>query len=415
MFSSSEICLDGRRAEHLPPIHPDPPLSDLGGFYSSPKDSKNINGVIHRIENAASSLSSPSVMKYNLPKESTRTPPSPASYGHDWSLSRGHQAKRARVENIIKGITCTEGTPNQHEETGCMQEEEGVEVSTVYQKHVEASGTEGPEHLREFRTKLNPICKDEKIPRWSFSSEGSTHEACSKSCREAPTSPGKDQEWKQVRRGQFNSKPDRVMLMADILKYELSRAVSRSVDAIFKSVPLVQTPTEMEKSETALPPQSAVCMEKLRGWTGRVQLPDVQTEALSLVVPRSEVERPQNFTPQPTSALPHILKSPVFFSQEAEQASEQSNSTEDQWHAFRCLQDGCSEGGEPRLDTHWNLVKVKSKVTSRSGRSHEAHNTTPVDQGNLEALHLPHVKLEPGSLEKNNLYMLNVSLRTTVI
>ncbi|XP_027895296.1 prospero homeobox protein 1-like [Xiphophorus couchianus] len=419
MYSSSDVCLVGCTAEHLPPSHSDPPPSNLGGFYTSHKDSKNIKGLIHRIENTASGLSCPIPVEYNLSTGSTRTPLSPDSYSHyDWSLNSGHQAKRARVENIIKGITCTDVMPNQHEETGCVrEEEERVEVSALHQKHMETSGTESRseshQHLREVRTKFDPICKDEKFPRCSVSSEASTDEALSKSCSESESSPGKThQEWKKVALGHFSSKPDRVKLMADILKYELSRAVSRSVDSIFKSMPLTQTPTEMENSETTLPPQFSESMEnKLRCGTAEVLLPDVQTEALSLVVQKPELERPQNFILHSTSAVPLTPKSPLFFSSEPEQASEQNNITHHQRHGFKCLTDGCSEGGEPRLDTYWNLVKVKSKVTSRSVRSPHTH-TAPVDQVILENLQLPHVKLEPDCFEKNNFYMLNECLTT---
>uniref|UniRef100_A0A3P9Q4L4 Prospero homeobox protein 1-like n=1 Tax=Poecilia reticulata TaxID=8081 RepID=A0A3P9Q4L4_POERE len=319
MYSSSDVCLAGCTAEHLPPSHPDPPPSNLGGFYTSHKDSKNIKGLIHRIENTASGLSCSVPVEYNLSTGSTRTPLSPAFSSHyDWSLNSGHQAKRARVENIIKGITCTDVVPNHHEETGCVQEgEERVEVS---------------------------------------------------SCSDSESSPGKiHQEWKKATLGHLGSKPDRVKLMADILKYELTRAVSRSVDSIFKSMPLIQTPAEMETSETTLPPHLAECMEdKLRCGTAEVLLPDVQTEALSLVVQKPELERPRNFILQSTSAAPLTPKSPIFFSSEPEQASEQDNITHHRRYGFNCLPGGCSEGGEQRLDTYWNLVKVKSKVTSRS-------------------------------------------------
>uniref|UniRef100_A0A3B3VAZ3 Prospero homeobox 2 n=1 Tax=Poecilia latipinna TaxID=48699 RepID=A0A3B3VAZ3_9TELE len=365
MCSSSDVCLAGCTAEHLPPSHPDPPPSNLGGFYTSHKDGKNIKGLIHRIENTALGLSCSVPVEYNLSTGSTRTPLSPAFSSHyDWSLNSGRQAKRARVENIIKGITCTDVAPNQHEETGCVREgEERVEVSALHQRH---------------------------------------------SCSESESSPGKiHQEWKKATPGHLGSKPDRAKLMADILKYELTRAVSRSVDSIFKSMPLVQTPTEMENSETTLPPHLAECMEdKLRCGTAEVLLPDVQTEALSLVVQKPELERPRNFILQSTSAAPLTPKSPIFFSSEPEQASEQDNITHHRRHSFKCLPGGCSEGGEPRLDTYWNLVKVKSKVTSRCVRSPHTH-TVPVDQVILESLQLPHVKLEPDYTHESVDFFLN--------
>ncbi|MED6291030.1 hypothetical protein CHARACLAT_019444 [Characodon lateralis] len=418
MYASSDIFLERCTAEHLALKPHDPPSSNLGasgGFYTSHKDSKSIKGLIHRIENSASSLSCSSPVECNLTRGSTKTPLSSASYGHhDWTPTSGHQAKRARVENIIKGITCTDVTPNQRE-AECTQEEEGVEVLALRQKHMETSGTESVseshQHVREFRSKFNPIWKEEKFPRWSVSSEASTDEAFSKSGSESESSPGKNyQGWKKL--DHFNSKSDRVKLMADTLKYELTRAVSRSVDSIFKSMPLMQTPTEMENSETALPAQLAESTQnKLQCRTAEVQLPDVQTEALSLVVQKPELERMPNFILQPTLAPPLIPKSPIFFSHESEHASERNNSRDHQHGAFRYLQDGRSEGGKPRLDTYWNLVKVKSKVNSRSVRSPYTH-AMPVDQVILETLNLPNVKLEPDSLEKNNLYMLNECLTT---
>ncbi|XP_036003492.1 prospero homeobox protein 1 [Fundulus heteroclitus] len=412
MYSSSDLCLDRCTAERLPINHPDSPSSDLvvsGDFYTSHKDGNRIQGLIHRTENTLSGLSCSSPMEYNLIRGSARAPLSPPSYGRqDWSLNSGHQAKRARVENIIKGITCTDVMSDQSEETGGMQREEGAEGLALHQKHMETREPESHQHLRGFRAKFNPLCEDERFPRWRISFEASTDEALSKSCGESESSPGK----KGGKPDHFNSKPGRVKLMADVLKYELTQAVSRSVDSIFKSMPLIQTAAETENSESGPAPQSAVRTEnKSRCGAAAIQFPDVQTEAMSLVVQKPELERPPNFLLPSSSAAPLIPNPPVFFSREPERASERNNSTDRECHAFRCLQDGCSEGGEPRSDTCWNLVKVKSKVNSRPLRSPHTHGM-PVDQVILESLHLPHVKLEPDSLEKNNLYMLNECLTT---
>uniref|UniRef100_A0A3Q2G7A7 Prospero homeobox protein 1-like n=1 Tax=Cyprinodon variegatus TaxID=28743 RepID=A0A3Q2G7A7_CYPVA len=361
MYSSRDICLDDCAVEHLHLNYPEPPSTNLGLFY---KDSKSIKGPIHRTENAPG-LPCSSPLEFDLSGGRTR---SPSSYGH--------QVKRARVENIIKGITCVDMTQNLNEETDCTQEEEGVDVLAFHQKRME---TRGGESLRESHQPLRDESKSSQDIR--------------------------DEEWKKGK-SDVNSKPGRVKLMADVLKYELTRAVSNSVDSIFKSMALIQSPTEMESLGSAS--QTAVCMEsKLRCGTEEVKLHDMQTEALSLVVQKPEPEQPKNFTLQSTSAAPLIPKPPFCVSRQPE-PSVRHNSTDHQRHAFRCLQEGCAEG-EPRLETYWNSVKVKSKVNSRSVRSPLA---MPVDQVVLETLHLPNVKLEPDSLEKNNLYMSNECLTT---
>ena len=454
MYSSGNTCLNDCTPEHLASLQPAPVPSNSeasGVFVTSQEDSESMKTLPDMsFYSSGSTLLCSSQMEFNSSRESSvghlpcrRHPsPAPASYGHhDWGLKSGHQAKRARVENIIRGMTCTEVTTSEREETDYMQEAEANEEVAISQKHTERSGSESMrsmgqnqatrkqlerqhQHLRELRTRFSHMDEatestrsreEEKYPSWRDSPETSPGDAFTGSCGEFESNTDrKYQGWKRVKlMNYFQSKPERVKLMADVLKYELSRAVSRSVDSIFKSMPLLQKPpNDQENSMTATPLQSSVCVENKLGFSC-CGTEEVQTEALSLVVQKPHLERPKKFVPQSRSTPPHRSKSPIPFSHDSalhEHQAAERNPSADHQHALGCLQDGCSEAGQIKPDTHWNSVTVKSKVNSRSVRSPQTR-TASVDPMLLESLCLPHVKMESDSLMKNNLYMLNVSFR----
>lgn len=441
-------CLDSCTAEHLSSFqpHPSPSNSDVSGVSVTLHDSENIKVLPESAYYGSGDAGSGLIqLELNPPKDaghlSTRRHPSSASSscGHDWNFNSGHQAKRARVENIIKGMTsspgmhCTDVTTNQHEQSDGMHENEMIQELPLHQ---ERSGSASQatrrqlesqhQHLRQLRTRFNHVdgvtdttdsSKEEKHPTWNNSPETSPKDACTDSYSEFESSSGrKYQGWKKVKlMNYFQTKPERIKLMADVLKYELSRAVSRSVDSIFKSMPLLQTsPNDKGNVET----DPSVCKDnKLRlscCGNAEVQVPDVQTEALSLVVQKPRLERADKFILQSRSRAHHRPKPPNPFGQDSalrEDQPPEKNHKAARQHALRCLQDGCSEVGQAKFETfdaHWNSVKVRSKVNSRSVRSPQTH-TVSVDPLFLQSLCLPHVKIESSSLVKNNLYMLNVS------
>lgn len=204
------------------------------------------------------------------------------------------------------------------------------------------------------------------------------------------------------------SKPERIKLMADALKYELSRAVSRSVDSIFRSMPVLQTSPNDDSSL-----QSSVCKDKVRlscYGNAKGQVDNVQTEALSLVVQKPRLKRGDKFALQSGSRDHHRPKPPVSFSYNStlheEEPSQKNHNTACQ-NALRR-----SDVGQAKFETfdaHWNSVKVRSKVNSRTARSRS------VDPMPLQSLCLPHVKIESDGLVKNNLYMMNVSFTSFYI
>ncbi|XP_068580738.1 prospero homeobox protein 1-like [Cebidichthys violaceus] len=435
MYSSSSIYFEGYPAEDVSSFQLDPVLSNSkcsGVSVSSHKDSEDTTMPVERAyysrEDAGSSLIRSSQLELSPPRDaaalhlptSTHSSPAAGSCGHhEWNLNSGHQAKRARVENIIKGMSgspgmrCTDGTENQHEESDGMKENERTQdpelvdpgsVCQTTRKQLESQH----QHLRQLRTSLNQVGRvtdvaDSKYPTWSSSPEtsptftGSYSELQSNSSRTY-------QGWKKVKlMNYFQSKPERIKLMADVLKHELSRAVSRSVDSIFKSVPLLQTsPNDEGNVETDMSSQSSVGKDETQ------EVPDVQTEALSLVVQKPRLERADKFILQSRSRAPHRPKPPVPFGHDLalheDQPSEKDHSA---GHALRCSD--VSRAKFETFDTRWNSVKVRSKVNSRSVRSPQTHS---VSVGPMPVESPSHVKIESDCLRKNNLYALNEGLTT---
>uniref|UniRef100_A0A3Q1HN32 Prospero domain-containing protein n=1 Tax=Anabas testudineus TaxID=64144 RepID=A0A3Q1HN32_ANATE len=384
MLSSSNICLVGCSAEHLSsfqPHHVSSDVSDVSGTLHKDNDYMLGESAPHSSGEAGSTLICSHDRELNPARDGTTTRhPSPALRScdhHDWNLNNGHQAKRARVENIIKGMTsspamrCTEVMTNQYEEKGCMQENERIQELPLHQQ------LEGQyRQLGQLRTKLNHV-DDGTETTYSITEDKYL------TCNDSPdTSPSRD----------------RIKLMADVLKYELSRAVSRSVDYIFKSIPLLQTSPNHDGSvETDLSLQSPPSLSCFGN--PEVQDPDVQTEALSLVMQKPRLETPDKLRahPHPKPPVPFPVDSTL---QEDVPPEKNQNAVRQQSLRY-----------QTKLDTHWSSVKVRSKVNSRSVRSPQTH-TVSVDPVLLENLCLPRVKIEPDSLVKNSLYMLNEGLTT---
>ncbi|XP_075940767.1 prospero homeobox protein 2-like [Anarhichas minor] len=440
MYSSSSICLDGYPAEHVSSFQLDPELlnSEFPGVsVSLHKDSEDITlppeSAYYSHDDAGSSLICSSRLELSPSRDNTalhlptsmHSSPASSSRGHhEWNLNSGHQAKRARVEHIIKGMTsspgmrCTDGMANQHEESDGMQENERTQDRELVDRGSGCQTTRKQlesqhQHLRQLRTSLNHVggvtdIGDSKYPTWNSSPETSPTFTDSYSEFQSSSS-RKYQGWKKVKlMNYFQSKPERIKLMADVLKHELSRAVSRSVDSIFRSVPLLQTsPNDEGNVETDMSLQSSVGKDETQ------EVPDVQTEALSLVVQKPRLERADNFILQSRSRAPHRPKPLVPFGHDAalheDQPSEKDHNT---GHSLRCPRKECSEVSRAKFetfDTRWNSVKVRSKVNSRSVRSPQTH-TVSVGPTLVESP--SHVKIESDCLRKNNLYMLNEGLTT---
>lgn len=433
MYSSSYICNDGCTTEFLPSLQPDlvPSNSDMAGdSVALHKDSENIKNLTERpycsSVDAEPSWICSSQLELSPSRDtehlSTKRHPSPASSScghHDWNINSGHQAKRARVENIIKGMTSspvvryTDVVTHQNEKLDSTQESErlrelplhqeghgfgSVSHSQITRKHLESQ----QQHLSQVRTKFNYFNGEihttdsgnqEKQSTCNNCPVTSQRDVCNDASSESESSSNrKDQGWKKLKLTNYSqSKPERIKLMADVLKYELSRAVSRSVDSIFKSMPLLQTSPNDDSS-----PQSLVCKDNTVRLScyGNVkeQVEDVQTEALSLVVEKPRLKRGDMFIQQSGSRDDSSLH---------EEEPSLKNDKPARHSALRCSD--VDHAKFQMFDAHWNLVKVRSKVNSRTARN------LPVDPMPLQTLCLSHAKIESDGLLKNNLYMMNVS------
>ncbi|KAM3602421.1 uncharacterized protein V6R79_003719 [Siganus canaliculatus] len=429
MYSSSNIGRDGCTAEQLSSFPPDPLPSNPDMSDPSMTSYKNVENITTLLKNHSSEAGS-----------SQRLAPRGTGYlstscnGHlDWNLNGGHQAKRARVENIIKGMTNPPGIHStdmmtaQPDELYDMQEKKRIEELPPQQERSPSQRTkpQDPQQLIPMLSSVDEATAVKgKYPTWSCSPDTSPSDAFTGSYSESDGSPSrKYQGWKKVKlMNYFQSKPERIKLMADVLKHELSRAVNRSVDSVFKSMPLLQTSHNVEKNlqlHSPLQPSFYKDSEVALGCCGNadVQVPDVQTEALALVVQKPPQEQSGKFLLQSRSRALHHPEPPVPFTYgsplDEEEASQKTLSTSGR-HGLECLQEKCSEVGTEtleRFDMQWNSIKVRSKVNSRSVRSPQTR-TVSVDPVLFRSLCLPHVKIESENLVKNSLYMLNEGLTT---
>lgn len=399
--SSSSICLSS--AEYFS-VQPDFLLSNPDMTEHSVASNKTSDDNPHPELSSSKEAGHFSAGRHPSPTSST------CGY-RDWSFNSGHHAKRARVENIIRGMTSspaghvTDAVTDRREQSDGMweriQELPSHQEGRGSYSHSQVTKTQlecRQLHLRQLRTNAG-VCGEIHNMNTSDQAKSSTCISSSEtSPRSARTDSYSELERSSSRKTQAckltnQSKPDRVKLMAEVLKYELSRAVSRSVDSIFRSMPLLQTPSDDDSS-----PQSSVCKEsEVCYGNAKAQVEDAQSEALSLVVQKPHLKRCDGkdlYCPKP----------PVSFScnftlQEGEPSQEAHNAAGQ--NAIRCF-----DVSQPKLDifdTRWNSVKVRSKVNSRLARS------LPVDVLPLRSPCLPLVKIESDDPMKTNIYMADVS------
>lgn len=361
----TNICLDSCSAQYFP-LQPDALLSEPDAAQT--KNEKNteerkILPYFHcDVCVAASSFIhsghpelDPSQDTGRVPVGGHHLPPAARNF------NSGHRAKRARVENIIKGMTAA---PAGHL-TEAARSRGSVGQSQATKTHLE---------YRQLRLRTNrTACGESRgtsvsAPHADPNSELEKTSGVSAQQAREPTDPAQ-------------SKPERIKLMAEVLKYELSRAVSRSVDSIFRSLPLLlQTPADADHDGRCSSSWQSVCSDSGAG-SLEARGAEAQAEALSLVVGQRRPGPPASF-----SCCDSTLRSGP--SQEPRSAAAQSNVGLAKPNVF---------------DDRWNLVKVRSKVNSRLARS------LPADGPPLRSPCLPLVKMESEELARNSLYGADVS------
>lgn len=246
MYSSSSYFLDGCTSDYLSSFQTDCLTSNYldlldasVSFYDGSEKQKHLPERVYCSPTDAISSSVCSSRPEFCPSRDAGqllTKPDPSSgYNscvHGWSLNSRHKAKRARVENIIRGMSSTNG----------------LSESMLGNKELEQL----PEGYRS-------------DPNFSVTSQT---DLCTDSYSEFDSSTCVMHDgWKRLVSA-TRTKADQIELMTDVLKYELSRAIGRSIDSIFKNAPLLQSLSD-------------------KGPLPSYHAEDVQTEALALVVPKA--------------------------------------------------------------------------------------------------------------------------------
>ncbi|XP_046878137.1 prospero homeobox protein 1-like [Hypomesus transpacificus] len=395
------------------------------------------------------------------------------SGAQDLPLGDCHQAKRARVENIIRGMA---GSPEGHfadeKETGHLEELETIQENKTNvfpnQDEIHSGGSSSIEgqtlkkqlhtmqqllgQLHEkciqvyMRNECNEKVSDEASSTgmsednttWNTASpETITSEVLTDPYHEIEMSsdityPG----WKNIKLLEYiRSKPEKEKkILADTLKDELSRAVNTTVDSIFKNIantvpmspPLQEKDSETHnKSEyhNACKPPSSIenCLKRFQACSASamgVQLPNIQTEALSLVVEKASMTSQVRVNMKGNSQ-DHLHSSPVYSHQTFLQGNQLlenlKHNSQGTFEGLQCKHPTMGQSTIGLVDLPWEPVKVKSKVTSRPVRSHQAQPLA-MDRVVLDRFCVPNVKMECGTLQsmlKNHSYVVNEGLTTS--
>uniref|UniRef100_A0A3Q3LHQ6 Prospero homeobox 2 n=1 Tax=Mastacembelus armatus TaxID=205130 RepID=A0A3Q3LHQ6_9TELE len=199
----------------------------------------------------------------------------------------------------------------------------------------------------------------------------------------------------------------------ETLKQELSRAVNECVDRVFKKV----SSTGLDFS-----PQLHMCsspeMQINMGYyeSSDAQRPQDQTEALSLVVRKPTVTPLSSVTPTVKRPYP-VHQTPFPFNYSAPLHDSQilehllKYGPHSSFGGLPCMPPSMERSSPDSVDLPWETITMRSKVTS----SHLNHHPCPSTLGTVtvDNLCLPHVKIECGELqsraERNPYMSLNIS------
>lgn len=375
------------------------PTEQLSAWHRNPTPpAVSVPAVFFNCSDAASSLMFSSSSGH-LSTRRLQALSSSSRSQNDQNTSRGRQAKRARVENLIQSMSGSPAAQFSEAMTnlyGEIQDESMQKHNsmTLHQDQMEMMALQlQSQHqpLRQLET--SPKVKtEESNSREPFVEEKSCWDASSTLSRNSfedlynELQSNSDGWRKPINYSQH--KAEKVKLMSDVLKCELSKAVSTSVDSIFRSAPLLQMSPkrELARDDTfLLNPlvQPSVC----RDHRDHEAIPVFQTEALSLVVQKDKSDTIPHHRPK----LKH-------------RSSEEIPESNLKLNKMKSLRDECFDTRRAKvIDRSWYALKVNSREDERS----QSHT---VDRMLLERLHLPRMKSPDmtSSLVKR-VYMLNVS------
>ncbi|XP_052385970.1 prospero homeobox protein 1-like [Carassius gibelio] len=450
MHKPSDGCMEDSKAEHLLPCyHRSTFDGPLASYHSGSIISHLLRKTIH---NKLSSLDNnllylPSANTSGLDSESNnedfaQDDQSCMSFkDEDLSVNEHLQAKRARVENIIRGMAAS---PNSRSHGGAESESEAVRCRRDLLKenkrkqrlpqHQEPSQSNTKtskdqechrlkEQLQSMQRLLHQL--QEKISHvhdqsYSENEERedarSEHDVQHSLKMDGGATHHKDQV--KVETGGFSS--DRaVENLQETLKRELTRTVSESVDMVFKKLSMTllnqspraqpchspeysetekqipdDSPSELSDSDESIKASSVEHFES--------NSPEHQTEALSLVVRKPSLSQAVK-RPYPLHQMPFQFgySAPLHDSQILEHLLKYGPHSS--FSALPCLPASLERSSPDSMERAWDSVGMRSKLSS-------GHHQTGLVS--VDALCLPRVKMECGDLqslaERSSFMTLNI-------
>ncbi|CAB1335177.1 unnamed protein product [Coregonus sp. 'balchen'] len=325
-----------------------------------------------------------------------------ASPEGDRPLSDHLQAKRARVENIIRGMA---GSPNSRLHGDSERAVDDTGTASIA-KHDETT----PSKESGFRMNM-----DEELER--------KHDRAKGGCKD-----------RVKKDGSYLTHQKEGKYLQETLKHELSKAVSESVDMVFKklsSTGLNQSPYQRmchtpehvnvraeRKSQVACNQEQSHTEEPVKPQaleyyeSTEPRSPEDQTEALSLVVHKPLLSQLSSVTqtvkrPYPLHQSPFQFSysTPLHDSQILEHLLKYGPHTN--FGGLPCMPPSMDRTSPDSVELPWDAITMRSKVTS----SHLTHHPRPSGLGpvTVDSLCLPHVKMECGdmqSMAERNSYIL---------
>uniref|UniRef100_A0A673HTW9 Prospero homeobox protein 1-like n=1 Tax=Sinocyclocheilus rhinocerous TaxID=307959 RepID=A0A673HTW9_9TELE len=432
MHKPSDGCVDGSKAEHLLPCYRrsryDEPLASYhSGSIISHLLRKTIHNKLTSLDNSLLYL--PSSNASGLDPESNsiddfaRDDQSCLSFkDEDLSVSEHLQAKRARVENIIRGMAASPNADGEAE-----SECEAVRCRRDLLKENKRK-QRLPQHQEPTQSNAK-TSKDEechKLKEQLQSMQRLLHQLQEKISHVHDQNYSESEEREDARSelsmepGGFGS--DRAMKnLKETLKCELTRTVSESVDMVFKKLSMTllnQSPhsPEYSENEKRIPDDSPSELSDDEIVKARSAEhfeshgPEHQTEALSLVVRKPSLSQAVK-RPFPLHQTPFQFgyNAPLHDSQILEHLLKYGpHST---FSAMPCLPASLERSSPDSMEHPWESVAMRSKLSS--GHLGQHHRVGPPGLVSVDALCLPHVKMECGDLqsmaERSSFMSLNIS------
>uniref|UniRef100_A0A3Q2DJW7 Prospero homeobox 2 n=1 Tax=Cyprinodon variegatus TaxID=28743 RepID=A0A3Q2DJW7_CYPVA len=361
-------------------------------------------------EDQSSISSQDSTVEAVSPSESVAAGASPEG---EHLLADHLQAKRARVENIIRVMA---GSPSSRQL--CEGERSDTEAREIREARESCRENKRKQRLPQHQEHSTFNTKEEechKLKEQLHSMQMLLRQLQEKFLQvysqeetvyEAGDAAGVESEHEILKESADVKNPN----FQETLKQELSKAVNDCIDRVFKKAS--STDTDMSpQQQTPVKSGSSEYCESTKGQTSQDQ-----TEALSLVVRKPPVTQGSSVTPAVKRPYP-MHQTPFQFSYTP--PLHESHILEhllkygphSNFGTLPCIAPSMDRTSPDSVDLSWDAMAMRSKVSSSHFSHH--HRPSPMGAVAVDGLCLPHVKMENGELQSladRNPYMsLNIS------